>query len=317
MADSCPVCASPLEKAESRGDKTIFSCPRCGQFVFTATLIATLPNILEGKDDKIAILSHAIRKKQTDEGRPILDRNLVYRIMKAKLPNPSLQADSFILWLGENLPGPGERIWVEGATHQSIIGAKSPNGFALVVEHLLRKELLNGELAKTLGRPGLATVTLSMEGWDYFEELTRGAKESRKAFMAMKFGDEPLDIIVENFIKPAVEQTGFQLIRLDDTPHAGLIDDRLRVEIRTSRFLIADLTHGNAGAYWEAGFAEGLGKPVIYTCEKSKFEMDKTHFDTNHHLTVIWDTENPGEAAERLKATIRATIPDEAKLTDD
>ena len=59
-------------------------------------------------------------------------------------------------------------------------------------------------------------------------------------------------------------------------PKAGLIDDRLRVEIRTSRFLIADLTHENAGAYWEAGFAEGLGKPVIYTCEKSKFDTAKT-----------------------------------------
>jgi len=135
--------------------------------------------------------------------------------------------------------------------------------------------------------------------------------------MAMKFGDEALDNLVENYIKSAVEQTGFELLRLNDLPRAGLIDDRLRVEIRTSRFLIADLTHENAGAYWEAGFAEGLGKPVIYTCEKTKFDRDKTHFDTNHHLTVIWDVENPREAAENLKATIRATLPDEAKLTDN
>jgi hypothetical protein len=168
-----------------------------------------------------------------------------------------------------------------------------------------------------MGCPGLASVTLSMEGWDYFEELIRGAKESRKAFMAMKFGDKTLDLMVEKYFKLAVEQTGFTLIRLDDTPRAGLIDDRLRVEIRTSRFLIADLTHENAGAYWEAGFAEGLVKPVIYTCEKKKFEKDKTHFDTNHHLTVIWDENNPIEAAEDLKSTIRATLPDESKLTDN
>ena len=317
MADSCPVCAAPLGKMEPRGDATYYSCPRCGQFVLSNTLIATLPGTLEGKEERIAILSHALTKMQKKGGEPSLDTDFVKRIMKTKLPNPSQQADNFILWLGENLPGPGERIEVEGATHQSIIGAKSPNGFALVVEHLFRKELLTGELAETMGHPGLADVTLSMEGWDYFEELIRGAKESRKAFMAMKFGDETLDMMLENYFKPAVEQTGFQLIRLDDTPRAGLIDDRLRVEIRTSRFLIADLTHENAGAYWEAGFAEGLGRPVIYTCEKAKFEMDKTHFDTNHHLTVIWDKENPAEAAEDLKATIRATIPDEAKLTDE
>jgi nucleoside 2-deoxyribosyltransferase len=44
------------------------------------------------------------------------------------------------------------------------------------------------------------------------------------------------------------------------------IDDQMRVALRTSRFVVADLTRGNRGAYWEAGFAEGLGRPVIYTC---------------------------------------------------
>jgi nucleoside 2-deoxyribosyltransferase len=89
------------------------------------------------------------------------------------------------------------------------------------------------------------------------------------------------------------------------------------VEIRNARFLIADLTDDNEGAYWEAGFAEGLGKPVIFICEEAKFEEKKTHFDTNHHLTVKWDKGSPQGAAEELKATIRATLPDEARMTDD
>jgi nucleoside 2-deoxyribosyltransferase len=80
--------------------------------------------------------------------------------------------------------------------------------------------------------------------------------------------------------------------------------------------LIADLTHANNGAYWEAGYAEGLGKPVIYRCNRAVFERERTHFDTNHHLTVIWDPAAPTEAAEQLKATIGATLPDEAQLED-
>jgi len=316
MPGNCPVCGSSVERTEVRGDKSFYSCPRCAQFVLSRTLISILPSKLDNQE-KIAILSHAIRKMQREGGEPLLDTRVLHRIMETKLPNPSQQADNFVMWLGEKLPGPGEVIWVSPSTHQSIMGAKSPEGFALVLKHLFKKELLTGELSETMGHPGQAHVTLSMEGWDYFEELKRGAKDSRKAFMAMKFGDETLNRIVEEFFKPAVEQAGFQLWRLDDLPRAGLIDDRLRVEIRTSRFLIADLTHENAGAYWEAGFAEGLGKPVIYTCERIKFDKDKTHFDTNHHLTVIWDVENPGEGAENLKATIRATLPDEAKLTDD
>ncbi len=135
--------------------------------------------------------------------------------------------------------------------------------------------------------------------------------------MAMRYGDGQLDKLFEDVLKPAVKQTGFDLFRLIDRPKAGLIDNRLRVEIQTSRFLIADLTHENAGAYWEAGYAEGLGKPVIYTCEKNKFETCKTHFDTNHHLTLQWDANGSTEMVEELKATIRATLPAEAKLTDD
>jgi nucleoside 2-deoxyribosyltransferase len=62
----------------------------------------------------------------------------------------------------------------------------------------------------------------------------------------------------------------------------------MRVDIQGCRFLIADLTHRNNGAYWEAGYAEGLGKPVIYTCQRSTFAQ-ASHFDTNHHLAVYWE----------------------------
>jgi nucleoside 2-deoxyribosyltransferase len=116
--------------------------------------------------------------------------------------------------------------------------------------------------------------------------------------------------------RPAAAQAGFKLFKLDDVPKAGLIDDRLRIEIQASDFVVADLSHDNLGAYWEAGYAEGLGKPVIYTCEQAKFEATKTHFDTNHHLTIVWDSEHPEDAGSALKATIRATLPHLAKQSD-
>jgi nucleoside 2-deoxyribosyltransferase len=87
------------------------------------------------------------------------------------------------------------------------------------------------------------------------------------------------------------------------------------VEIRRSRFLVVDLTDDNRGAYWEAGFGEGLGKPVIYTCEKAHFEKG-IHFDTNHHQTIVWQSSDLASAAQRLKDTIRATLPAEAKMSD-
>lgn len=35
-----------------------------------------------------------------------------------------------------------------------------------------------------------------------------------------------------------------------------------------------------------------------------------------HHLTVMWNPDKPEEAAKKLKATIRATLPEVAKMDD-
>ena len=93
-----------------------------------------------------------------------------------------------------------------------------------------------------------------------------------------------------------------------------MIDDQMRVAMRNSRFVIADLSYGCRGSYWEGGFAEGLGRPVIYTCEAEKWKAEGTHFDTNHLTTVIWEAGNFEEPARRLEAIIRNTLPDEAQM---
>jgi len=221
-----------------------------------------------------------------------------------------------VLWIGSHA-APGQQLKLSAETHQSVAGAETPDGFGFVLEYLFETDILSGNLARAMGVPTSAIGGLTFDGWRRRDELLRAATGSRRAFMAMKFGDDGLDKVVDETFGPAVKQTGFNLERLDDEPKAGLIDDRLRVEIRRSRFLIADLTHDNSGAYWEAGYAEGLGKPVIYTCEKQKFGKSKTHFDTNHHLTVRWSLEDLPAAAEELKATIRVTLPEEAILIDD
>ena len=89
---------------------------------------------------------------------------------------------------------------------------------------------------------------------------------------------------------------------------AGVIDNIMRIQIRDSAFVIADLTHDNYGAYWEAGYAEGLGKPVIYICEKTKFDEKKTHFDTNHCTTILWSEDDPEGFGKELIATLRRSL---------
>jgi hypothetical protein len=60
----------------------------------------------------------------------------------------------------------------------------------------------------------------------------------------------------------------------------------------------------------------GLGRPVIYTCEKTIWDKKATHFDTNHMLTIIWQVSDLKSAEYQLVAAIRATLRSEAIQTD-
>lgn len=237
------------------------------------------------------------------------------------LPDAGSLIDNLLLYLNYEAEAPGEPLELWAPALRASLGALSSASVHWVIEQAISGDLIRGNATRTIGGPDdfrVLNATLTLRGWQRVTELLRAAKESRKAFMAMRFGDPHLDQVFRDHFKPAVRATGFELLRLDEEPRAGLIDDRLRLELRTSRFVIADLSHGNHGAYWEAGFAEGLGRPVIYTCRKDVFDTpaSRPHFDTNHYLTVIWDPADPGSAAEQLKTTIRVTLGAEAALSD-
>jgi len=330
MSSKCPVCLADNTTETHVGlteNEYLYSCKRCGEFIlkFRGDDLAH-PEMLGQDVEKRATLSHwirtkyeACRKEPPDKhggrAKPYLSGELVKNIIRNPRPSLTEQADNYVRWIGDNVKVGGQYIAVEELAIQAIVGSATIDEFELVSSHLRDEKLIGHKSEPDIWRK----VTLSFAGWQRYRELKRATADSRKAFMAMQYNEPELESIVENVFRDAIRQTGFDLFILRDHPKAGLIDDRLRAEIRAARFLIADLTHGNAGAYWEAGYAEGLGKPVIYTCEKKVFEDSKSrpHFDTNHHQTVLWDAERPEIAAKELQATICASLPEEAKLTDD
>jgi hypothetical protein len=130
-------------------------------------------------------------------------------------------------------------------------------------------------------------------GWQRLEELQRQSVESRVVFMAMGYDNTKVDRAVAELID-AVAKT-----------KAGLIDLRVRVEIRGRKISCGSSDRRKRGAYWEAGFAEGLGKKLYYTYEQTKFTKVKTHFDTEHLFTIRWSAHNLGPAVDELKSAIR------------
>ena len=105
-------------------------------------------------------------------------------------------------------------------------------------------------------------------------------------------------------IEPALRDAGYTPVRVDRVEYNEKIDDRIIAEIRRSGLVVADFTGDRGGVYYEAGFAQGLGLPVIFTIRKD--EIKRLHFDTRQYNHIAWET--PAELRERLHYRVMATL---------
>ena len=223
--------------------------------------------------------------------------------------SPAVQAQNIIRYVGDKIIESGNVIPQISGDLYSEIGASSSDLAFKLMEELEEKGVLKSRHISTFKSSTLVNVNLTLEGWEQYEAEKRGRFDGNYGFIAMKFGDGELDDLVQNIVKPALKEgIGYELYNMKDVSQAGIIDDIMRVQIRDSTFVIAELTHDNPGAYWEAGYAEGLGKPVIYICKKAKFDEISTHFDTNHCTTVLWSRDNDEDFQQELIATLRRSL---------
>lgn len=97
---------------------------------------------------------------------------------------------------------------------------------------------------------------------------------------------EKMTRLFEDAIRPACRSCRWLAERVDSTEHNDSIIDRIVEMIRIAPFVIADLSDGNQGVYYEAGFARGLGRDVIYLVR----EGTPVHFDLSGVNQIRWQT---------------------------
>ena len=84
------------------------------------------------------------------------------------------------------------------------------------------------------------------------------------------------------------------------------ICDEIIAEIKRTKFLIADFSGLRSGVFFEAGFAKGLGREVIFTIREADIEKLKEHFDTRQYNYIVYDS--PEDLHKKLYNRICATI---------
>lgn len=162
------------------------------------------------------------------------------------------------------------------------------------------------DFRSTLG--GKWSAVISVDGYRRIEKLQTQDLGRDQVFVAMWF-DGQMDGACEAILK-GIKVAGYTPLRIDKKDHNNKIDDEIIAEIRRSRFVVVDFTqakdNARGGVYYEAGFAHGLGIPVIFCCRKNALEY--VHFDTRQYNHIVWDT--PEELSEELEKRICAVIGD-------
>lgn len=146
-------------------------------------------------------------------------------------------------------------------------------------------------------------IQITPKGYEKIYDLLKTQANNKHVFVAMRFGDTTREL--REKIKDGIRLAGYEPRIMDEIEHNHQIVPEMLYEIKNSRFVVAELSHHNNGAYYEAGYAYGLNKEVIHICSKEALE-NELHFDVAQINTIVYT--DIDEIPEKLKNRIRATI---------
>ena len=217
---------------------------------------------------------------------------------------PDERARMLLRFVAQTIPSVGSRISVGPDDLGAFAWSESTNWEE--VDYFINYLNSVGWLDAQRRGDGRFVGTVTIEG---YEEIANADKNtvSTQAFVAMWF-DRSMDSVYDNGIEPAIREAGYKPLKINLKPDVVKIDDDIIAGIRKSRFLVADFTQhlkeARGGVYFEAGFAMGLGIPVIFMCREDCVEY--LHFDTRQYNHIVW--ENPEQLRVDLLNRIRARI---------
>lgn len=312
--DRCLLCNRLLDaKALDHSEVVRFECQTCGRVAlhesFDPEKYKPVLHILSGWTRE---RTEANEKELTilpDDAPAITDGITVEAILS--LPTIPTKIDQNIIKLLKAVQRKskyfGHEIALRSSTDYSLAYLEhfsESSEFRAPILKLLQQVIEMGWLKNTAAPNAGARYELTVKGLQEIERFNKVIPDSVDVFVAMKFGDKFLDKAYQEGMAPAIHDCGFVPLQMAYLEHNNNIMDEMLGCIRRSRFMLADLTYQNQNVYFEAGFAQGLGIPVIYTChEKSVADI---MFDTQHTNQIRW--QEIDELRVKVRNRILATI---------
>ncbi len=255
--------------------------------------------------------------KSTEQGvvPPVVDEKWVQRNLN-RTPSTSDRLLTFLCELIHRFDTRTQRwnLQLERDLHMAAGGCRTPNDLGELYQHAIEQSWVKMEPG---GGHGSYVAFINLPARIHVEEQLRKRGKDENGFVAMWFAD-CMNEVYKDGIKPAIDDAGYKPVRIDRQEFLGNVPDEILAEIRQSRFVVADFTAckkcavcetckkigAPGGVYYEAGFARGLGMPVIHTVHEDC--MDDVHFDTSSINHITWDTSE--DLREKLQRRIEATL---------
>ena len=306
MNGKCPLCqrfASIYSSQLIDGEE--YNCDNCKHYLLTRELIEEMDKDIRIKNIIYSFLLHQ-PKKNTIYVFYYDDNNIekseqpdfinVWLLLKDYPKNIAEKINKILYNLSVKYPNIGDEISLFDIDYRIIYCEKD-----IEEEQMALLDMLVN--INYLYRPN-AHYRISFMGWKRLEELNREYNAVNQAFIAMSIDDITNDIY-ETFVK-AISSCGYKSVRIDEKEHNNQIVPEIFFEIKRSKFIVVDVTYSNLGAYYEAGYAEALGKQVIVCCKKEQFVKSPPHFDISQKNMILWDDFN--DLKKRLGKRIESTI---------
>lgn len=312
-------------------DLALYDCPDCGKNLVP---LEVRDRIQEEKSDiafRLACIlrEHRLRGEKTpfgifDTKVPTIDENLARYVRRAwsldellsEFPKATEIIDRSLCNLSRLVKHPMETIQRSHPQLQYIMFCPKQH-LENQFDYMQSMGLIN------LGANAYDSVLISLSphAWQQIENLATRRTDSRRIFVAMWF-DASMSVF-EKAIEGAIQDEGFECRIIKNIEHNNDICDEIVAEIRKSRFVVADFTAGccrkcavceekatcrnmvrqRGGVYFEAGFALGLGIPVIWTVRED--QLKDIHFDTRQYNYIVYA--NAEELQHRLRIRIAAS----------
>lgn len=304
----CPIWNRPARVSLKRGHLDLYEVdhPRAGGMY---EITGTAKGMVGDRDAEFLRQATEFITRQNLMGlTPSVDSESVRRISEIALPWVGERAERLLKHLEMRSPTIGENVSFSEVETDRVLAATASLDNS-EVSYLL--EMLRDDLLLTFQGSGqhLPTVRITPAGHRKLHQWRTIQIESSQAFVAMWFSEGMTEAFASG-IEPGIRDAGYNVMRIDRKEHSNKIDDEIIAEIRRSKFVVADFTcepeKARGGVYFEAGFAKGLGREVVWTCRNDC--LAHVHFDTRQYAHIVWET--PAELRDKLTKRICAVLGD-------